>query len=170
MLRQGDDFLKKLLAILFFSAVSIGLLRLLPAALRPPEAGDKPFVILRVWNADGEPAVRSWLRGQANAYERETGRRVIFEYALSDGVNAGEAQARELAELLRGMQCHVNLIPLNTVEERDMRGVTEENVQRFLKILQERGISATRRREMGDDIEGACGQLRRKTINGSGGE
>ena len=90
--------------------------------------------------------------------------------ALSDGVNAGEEQAKELAERLRGMQCHVNLIPLNVVEERDMRGVTEENVRKFLKILQERNISATRRREMGDDIEGACGQLRRKTINGSKGE
>ena len=103
-------------------------------------------------------------------YIRKTGRRVIFEYALSDGVNAGEAQAAELAGLLKGMQCHVNLIPLNTVEERDMKGVTEDNVQRFLKILQDRGVSATRRREMGDDIEGACGQLRRKTINGSEGE
>ena len=99
-------------------------------------------------------------------YIRKTGRRVIFEYALSDGINAGEEQAKELAERLRGMQCHVNLIPLNTVEERDMKGVTEENVKRFLKVLQERNISATRRREMGDDIEGACGQLRRKTING----
>ena len=103
-------------------------------------------------------------------YIRKTGRRVIFEYALSDGVNAGERQATELAEKLRGMQCHVNLIPLNTVEERDMKSVTEENVRRFLKILQEKNISATRRREMGDDIEGACGQLRRKTINGSKGE
>ena len=103
-------------------------------------------------------------------YIRKTGRRVIFEYALSDGVNAGEEQAKELADRLRGMQCHVNLIPLNTVEERDMKGVTEENARRFLKVLQERNISATRRREMGDDIEGACGQLRRKTINGSKGE
>ena len=103
-------------------------------------------------------------------YIRKTGRRVIFEYALSDGVNAGEKQASELAEKLRGMQCHVNLIPLNAVEERDMKGVTEENVRRFLKILQDRNISATRRREMGDDIEGACGQLRRKTINVSEGE
>ena len=103
-------------------------------------------------------------------YIAKTGRRVIFEYALSDGVNAGEQQARELAERLRGMQCHVNLIPLNAVEERDMKGVTEENVRRFLKILQDRNISATRRREMGDDIEGACGQLRRKTIKGSKGE
>ena len=103
-------------------------------------------------------------------YIRKTGRRVIFEYALSDGVNAGEEQARELADRLRGMQCHVNLIPLNTVEERDMKGVTEENVRRFLKILHEKNISATRRREMGDDIEGACGQLRRKTIQSSTGE
>ena len=103
-------------------------------------------------------------------YIRKTGRRVIFEYALSDGVNAGEEQARELADRLRGMQCHVNLIPLNTVEERDMKGVTEENVRRFLKIIQEKNISATRRREMGDDIEGACGQLRRKTIQSSKGE
>lgn len=103
-------------------------------------------------------------------YIRKTGRRVIFEYALSDGVNAGEEQAKELALLLRGMQCHVNLIPLNTVEERDMKGISEDKVRRFLKILQDNNISATRRREMGDDIEGACGQLRRKTINSSKGE
>ena len=97
-------------------------------------------------------------------YIQKTGRRVIFEYALSDGINAGEKQAEELAQRLRGIQCHVNLIPLNTVEERDMMSVTEENVRRFLKVLQEKNISATRRREMGDDIDGACGQLRRKTI------
>lgn len=103
-------------------------------------------------------------------YIRKTGRRVIFEYALSDGVNAGEEQAKELAFILRGMQCHVNLIPLNTVEERDMKGISEDKVRRFLKILQDNNISATRRREMGDDIEGACGQLRRKTINSSKGE
>ncbi len=103
-------------------------------------------------------------------YIHKTGRRIIFEYALSDGVNAGEEQARELASILRGMQCHVNLIPLNTVEERDMKGITEDKVRRFLQILQENNISATRRREMGDDIEGACGQLRRKTINSSKGE
>ena len=89
---------------------------------------------------------------------------------MSDGINAGEEQAAELADRLRGMQCHVNLIPLNTVEERDMKSVTEDNVKRFLKVLQDKNISATRRREMGDDIDGACGQLRRKTINGSKGE
>ncbi len=103
-------------------------------------------------------------------YIQKTGRRVIFEYALSEGVNAGEAQAEELADLIRGMQCHVNLIPLNVVQERELKGVSEDHVQRFLKILQDRNISATRRREMGDDIDGACGQLRRKTINSSKGE
>ena len=98
-------------------------------------------------------------------YIKATGRRIIIEYALVDGLNAGEAEAEELAKLLRGMQCHVNLIPLNEVKERNLKGVSEETVRRFLKILEERHISATRRREMGDDIEGACGQLRRKTIN-----
>ena len=99
-------------------------------------------------------------------YIRETGRRVIFEYALADGVNAGRKEAEELAELLRGMQCHVNLIPLNEVRERHLKGVSEETVQEFMKILDNRHISVTRRREMGDDIEGACGQLRRKVISG----
>ena len=95
---------------------------------------------------------------------QKTGRRVIFEYALVDGVNAGEAQAEELADLLRGLQCHVNLIPLNPVAERGLRGVREETVRRFLAVLARRNISATRRREMGDDIEGACGQLRRRVL------
>ena len=98
-------------------------------------------------------------------YIRKTGRRVIFEYALSDGLNSEEEHAEQLAGLLRGMQCHVNLIPLNVVKERELKGISEEKVQRFLKVLQDNRISATRRREMGDDIEGACGQLRRSIIN-----
>ena len=97
-------------------------------------------------------------------YIRETGRRVIFEYALVDGQNAATEQAAELAELLRGMQCHVNLIPLNEVKERHLKGVSEDAVNAFMRVLEDRRISVTRRREMGDDIEGACGQLRRKTI------
>ena len=97
-------------------------------------------------------------------YIEKTGRRVIFEYALVHGVNADPAQAVELAGRLRGMQCHVNLIPLNAVEERHLKGVNEQTVQRFLHKLEELHISATRRREMGDDIEGACGQLRRRYI------
>ena len=97
-------------------------------------------------------------------YVAKTGRRVIFEYALTDGVNSAPEQARELAGKLRGLQCHVNLIPLNTVKERNLKGVREDTVRRFFETLEEEHISATRRREMGDDIEGACGQLRRKTL------
>ena len=97
-------------------------------------------------------------------YIEKTGRRVVFEYALVDGVNASLACAEELSFLLRGMQCHVNLIPLNTVKERNLFGVTEAQVRSFLETLEKRHISATRRREMGDDIEGACGQLRKKVM------
>ena len=97
-------------------------------------------------------------------YIEKTGRRVVFEYALVDGVNASPACAEELSSRLRGMQCHVNLIPLNTVKERNLFGVTEAQVRVFLETLEKRHISATRRREMGDDIEGACGQLRKKVM------
>ena len=97
-------------------------------------------------------------------YVEKTGRRVIFEYALADGVNSDVSHARELASRLRGLQCHVNLIPLNAVKERDLKGVREDTVRRFLETLERERISATRRREMGDDIEGACGQLRRTTL------
>jgi len=97
-------------------------------------------------------------------YLEKTGRRIVIEYALIDGVNADGQCANELADRLRGMQCHVNLIPLNTVRERNLKGVTEAQVRAFLEVLERRHISATRRREMGDDIEGACGQLRKKAM------
>ena len=97
-------------------------------------------------------------------YLEQTGRRVVFEYALIDGINESTACAEELADRLRGMQCHVNLIPLNTVKERNLFGVSETQVRAFLSVLEKRHISATRRREMGDDIEGACGQLRKKIM------
>ena len=97
-------------------------------------------------------------------YVAKTGRRVIFEYALVGGVNCSDENAAELASRLRGLQCHVNLIPLNTVQERDLKSVNEATVTRFLKKLESLHISVTRRREMGDDIDGACGQLRRKTL------
>ena len=105
-------------------------------------------------------------------YIEKTGRRVIFEYALVHGVNASPEQAAKLAGRLRGMQCHVNLIPLNSVPERGLTGVSEREVDAFKKVLEQKNISVTRRREMGDDIEGACGQLRRRYIrdNGKAGE
>ena len=97
-------------------------------------------------------------------YIEKTGRRVIFEYALVHGVNAAPEQAAELAGRLRGMQCHVNLIPLNSVPERGLTGVSEREVDAFRRVLEQKNISVTRRREMGDDIEGACGQLRRRYL------
>lgn len=97
-------------------------------------------------------------------YIQKTGRRVIFEYALIRNVNSDPACARELAGRIRGMQCHVNLIPLNTVKERNLIGVSEKEVSAFLNELTKYNISATRRREMGDDIEGACGQLRKSRL------
>ena len=100
-------------------------------------------------------------------YIDKTGRRVIFEYALVSGVNCSRESAHELAARLRGMQCHVNLIPLNDVPERDLRAPYEGEMRAFEDELKHLHISVSRRREMGDDIEGACGQLRRAYI-GSG--
>ena len=120
--------------------------------------------------------VRKQLMPVAKAYKMEdvlkacrnyidkTGRRVIFEYALVDKLNSLPEHAAELASRLRGMQCHVNVIPLNSVEENALKGCDERAINRFMQELSDRHISVTRRREMGDDIDGACGQLRRKHL------
>jgi 23S rRNA (adenine2503-C2)-methyltransferase len=100
------------------------------------------------------------------AYVDKTGRRVIFEYALVRGVNADPAHARELAGRLRGLRCHVNLIPLNTVAERGLRAAGPGEVRAFQGQLERSRVSVTLRREMGGDIQGACGQLRRAFLAG----
>lgn len=97
-------------------------------------------------------------------YVRDTGRRVVFEYALIDKLNSTPAHARELAALLRELQCHVNLIPLNHVSERNLAPASPKAVQEFLTTLEDCHISTTVRREMGSDIGGACGQLRRRHL------
>ena len=102
------------------------------------------------------------LLAAARAYADRTGRRVVFEYALISGLNAAERDAIALAKRLRGIRCHVNLIPLNPVPERNLRGATRGQAQQFAAWLTREHISATVRREMGTDIEGACGQLRRR--------
>ena len=106
------------------------------------------------------------LMDAVRAYVRKTGRRVVFEYALIDQLNSRPEHARELARLVAGLQCHVNLIPLNHVDERSLRPASPETVQLFLKTLEEKHVSATIRREMGSDIGGACGQLRRSVLEG----
>ena len=98
-------------------------------------------------------------------YSEETGRRVVIEYALIKDVNCEVRHAEELARRLRGMRCHVNLIPLNAVKERNLEAPTKQDVAAFLKRLELKNVSATVRREMGADIDGACGQLRRKYIS-----
>lgn len=98
-------------------------------------------------------------------YISKTNKRVTFEYSLIDGVNDLKEHALELSSLLKGMLCHVNLIPINTVKERDYKRSQKERVNSFKSILQSRGIEATVRRELGSDIEAACGQLRRQYLN-----
>lgn len=99
----------------------------------------------------------------ANYFEK-TGRRYIFEYSLIAGENCDEEHALALAKLLKGRPCHVNLIRLNEVKERDLKTVSEKDAYRFLGVLEKQGISATLRRSMGADIGGACGQLRARYL------
>lgn len=114
------------------------------------------------------PISQKWKMDQLLAackkYADTTGRRVSFEYALIRDVNDKEEHALELASRLKGMLCHVNLIPVNEVAERkdQYRTATLKNVQRFQKILQDKGINTTIRRTLGSDINAACGQLRRE--------
>ncbi|MCR5707162.1 MAG: 23S rRNA (adenine(2503)-C(2))-methyltransferase RlmN [Ruminococcus sp.] len=93
-------------------------------------------------------------------YIDRTGRRITFEYAVISGVNSSDKDADRLSDLLRGINCHVNLIPVNKVRERDYHTASSA-VADFAKRLGKRGINATVRRTLGSDIEAACGQLRR---------
>ena len=97
-------------------------------------------------------------------YFDKTGRRYIFEYLLIDGENNLPRHADELIRILKGKPCHVNLIRLNEVKEKNLKGVTEKEAYRFMGLLVKGGLSATLRRRTGDDIDGACGQLRRRFI------
>ncbi len=97
-------------------------------------------------------------------YFKKTGRRYIFEYVLIKGENDTERCANELIKLLNGRPCHVNLIRLNEVKENSHKTTTDKEAYRFLGLLQKGGLSATLRRRMGEDIEGACGQLRRRFL------
>ena len=97
-------------------------------------------------------------------YHTITNRRIIIEYTLIDGVNNSMSNAKELSVLLKGLACHVNLIKLNEVEGRDLKTPTQDSCKKFLDNLNRFGVSATMRRSLGDDIEGACGMLRNKEI------
>lgn len=99
-----------------------------------------------------------------HSYIKQTSRRISFEYSLISGVNDSTENAKELAKLLKGMLCHVNLIPVNKVDERDFHKGKKEDILRFAKTLNDLGINATVRRELGSDINASCGQLRKKVM------
>lgn len=98
-------------------------------------------------------------------YFAQTGRRITFEYSLVGGVNDSSQDAAQLAALIHGMNCHVNLIPVNPIKEREYVQSNRQVVLDFKKKLEKYGINVTIRREMGRDIDGACGQLRKKAAD-----
>ena len=98
-------------------------------------------------------------------YFEQTGRRVTFEYSLVGGVNDTDNDASELSALVKGMNCHINLIPVNPIKERDYVSSNAKVIEAFKNKLEKNGINVTIRREMGRDIDGACGQLRKKHID-----
>lgn len=104
------------------------------------------------------------------AYFRETGRRLTFEYSLVGGVNDSQEDAERLAGLLAGLNCHVNLIPVNPIKERSFVQSEGRVIADFKTKLEKYGINVTIRREMGRDIGGACGQLRKSYLDRAKGE
>lgn len=101
-------------------------------------------------------------------YFEQTGRRVTFEYSLVGGVNDSKEDARELLQLVKGMNCHINLIPVNPIKERSYVQSNAQVIAAFKNRIEKAGLNATIRREMGRDIDGACGQLRKKYISKKG--
>ena len=95
-------------------------------------------------------------------YYAQTGRRIHFEYAMIDGLNDKPEHARELLRLLKGLPAHVNMIPLNHVEESPLKPSSKDAIAKFQKLLEDGGVTATVRRTLGGDIDASCGQLRRK--------
>jgi 23S rRNA (adenine2503-C2)-methyltransferase len=97
-------------------------------------------------------------------YFDKTGRRITFEYSLVGGVNDTDEDAMNLCSLVEGLNCHINLIPVNPIKERDYVESEKKDIMKFKNKLERKHINVTIRREMGRDIDGACGQLRRRTL------
>lgn len=154
--------------------ISLSTCGLVPQMKQLADMGFSLNLTLSLHNADNEqrkqimPVTQAYSVADAveacRYYFEKTGRRVIVEYTLIDGQNDSYAHALKLASLIRAMSVHVNVIALNPVKETGLKGTSEANLRKFLGYLDKLGISATRRRTMGQDIEGACGQLRRKYL------
>ena len=115
--------------------------------------------INKKWNVDA-------LLTACKNYQKVTTRRISFEYALIEGVNDSEECAKELAQKLKGIMCHVNLIPANPVKENSFKKPDRNRILNFQKKLEVLGLNATVRRTLGSDIDASCGQLRRKVKEG----
>ena len=117
------------------------------------------------------PVNHKWKIGElleaCRYYTDKTHRRISYEYSLISGVNDSPQQAAELAALLKGSLCHVNLIPVNYVEEAGYEKSSRQRIYQFQKVLCDRGVNATVRRTLGADIDAACGQLRRQALRSS---
>ncbi|WP_244969119.1 23S rRNA (adenine(2503)-C(2))-methyltransferase RlmN [Tissierella praeacuta] len=100
-------------------------------------------------------------------YSEKTKRRITFEYTLIDNVNDRDVDIKELIKILEGLKCHINLIPLNPIREFNKDRPSRKNIERVQRILSNRGIAVTIRREMGGDISASCGQLRRAVTQGN---
>ncbi len=151
--------------------ITVSTCGLVPQIKRLAEEGLQITLALSLHAPNDE--IRKALMPIANAYQMDevldacryyfdqTGRRITFEYSLVRGVNDSEAAAEELAERILHMNCHVNLIPVNPIKERNYKESQNKEILNFQNKLEKYGINVTIRREMGRDIDGACGQLRR---------
>ena len=119
------------------------------------ESRSKIMPVNRRWNVDT-------LLQACREYFEATGRRVSFEYTMIDGVSDSPQQAELLAKKLQGMAAHVNMIPLNAVDETGLRCSSRQAIAEFQRVLEKSGVTATVRRTLGSDIDASCGQLRRK--------
>ena len=106
------------------------------------------------------------LMSSCRRYYEKTGRRISFEYAMIDGVTDTEYHAKLLAKHAKSISAHVNLIPLNHVEERQFKPSTQGHLKAFIKVLEDAGVNVTVRRKLGSDVDASCGQLRRKNQKG----
>ncbi|MBQ2092096.1 MAG: radical SAM protein, partial [Clostridia bacterium] len=123
------------------------------------EIRDRIMPVNRKWNTEE-------LLEACRVYTKQTSRRISFEYAMMKDINDTDECARELAKRLKGMLCHVNLIPANEVRENDYQRSNNERIKEFSKILEAGGITTTIRRSLGGDIDASCGQLRRQSKGG----
>ena len=119
------------------------------------ESRNKIMPVNKKWNVEK-------LIAACRDYIKKTGRRISFEYAVIDGVNDSEKDAEELSRLLKGMLCHLNLIPANPVAENNFRSPERARVRKFCELMISKGINTTVRRTLGADINASCGQLRRQ--------